>query len=240
MEGSFETTGGGMTGGSAMSGGTGGMGQDFGGETVFESGESFEKVTEVEAPKMSGMDYLREGVDKGFYQVETEGKFSLESVMSEAQAEMEQDEKTPDRQLMDIPGTAHEKLESLAQMNVDLSEKKQLHSNNNDQVERNISREINTEPETSITMHIMMVQAEAIKMIAKAMEDEKQLKKEELEELIKKLKKLLEESQAAGGGENKKEDKNGVILNTTLSLIGLMFSLSEKTANQLEEEASKN
>ena len=63
--------------------------------------------------------------------------------------------------------------------------------------------------------------------------------KQELEELIKKLKKLLETSQNADN-KDKKESKNVMVVNTTLSLLGLMFVLSEKAINEAEEEASKN
>ena len=197
------------------------------------------------APVSGGMAGSMSAPDQGFeggtvFESPVQGKdaFAQEADVAE--------DFTPDesRQIMDIKGTAHDKLEVLAEMDEDpedsILENSQETNRENNEPRSNSRQETAVQPEFSPEQQVMALQAEAIKILAEALrEGNGGVDKQELEELIKKLKKLLETSQNADN-KDKKESKNGMVVNTTLSLLGLMFVLSEKAINEAEEEASKN
>lgn len=215
MESSFE--GGASNMGAPVSGGmTGGMGA---------TDQGFEGGTVFESPVEGGDVFDQEVV---FEEVETEGVFTDDS-----------------RQIMDIQGTAHDKLVTLAGMDKeeDPEEAEITDQKPDTRPEPRIfnNPEFVKTPEMSPEQQIMALQAEAIKILAQALRESKgQVDQKELEELIKKLKKLLEESQNTDKSKDKKESKTGMVTGTTLSLLGLMLVLSEKAINEVEEEASKN
>ena len=83
MDGNFES--GGFSSGSSMGGAQGGSGFDSSVDMGNFDGLQAESLNST---GMTSMDYLSEGVAKGYYKQDTEGIFSLEDVMSEAQEEM--------------------------------------------------------------------------------------------------------------------------------------------------------
>lgn len=211
---------------------------------------SFEgTAASVSAPVSGAMTGDMSAPDQGFEgetvfesPVQTEAVFDQVVVSEEFAGETPADDS---RQIMDIPGTAHDKLAAMVEMDEEPEDEASAVSSEvsteNNETRSSSRQEIAVQPELSPEQQIMMLQAEAIKLLAKALSEGKNnVDKQELEELIRKLKKLLEEGQSADKGKDKKESKTGMVISTTLSLLGLMFALSEKAINEVEEEASKN
>ena len=222
MEGNFETSGGGASGGSSM--------PDPGGFAQIESSGGFGSMNSNNAPDSNSgwLNYLQDGVDKGIYKAETEGVFSLDEVMSDAQAEMSEADEKQDWDIMKIPGATHEKLSGLAEMSdedinqLEQNEVVELYSEAEENTDKSVKERSaekleNKEYQPSFEEQIIKLQAEAIKLMAEGMNSK--VKEKDLEELMRKLRKLLEEiGQEKEKGSNKTNLLLGVFAAVTLLL----------------------
>jgi len=238
MEGNFES-GGGVSGGSSM--------PDPGGTIEFDSGGSLTDAGDFSSSNsnLTHLDYLKDGVDKGYYQAEAEGIYSIEDVMSEAQEEMSENDKESEWDVMDIPGTAHEKLETLAQANdedIYLLEKGEesepkLSAEDKEGVEdqaKDAENIENKENQPSFEQQVIKLQAEAIKLMAEGMNSK--VKEKDLEELLKKLKKLLNELEK---GKDVKGSKKTTLLSGVFTAITLLLEMGEEGYRKLEHEVKE-
>lgn len=232
MEGNFES-GGGSSGGSSKPG-SGGIGE------FNSSGElGGTNPTNSTSSNMTHLDYLKDDVDKGYYKTETEGIFNVEDVVSDAQREMEREE-SPEWDLMDIPGTAHEKLSELSEMSDEEIERtEQVEESKESKREQKNIPEISTEPEKdelSFEEKVIMLQAETMKLMAEGMNS--RVNKKELEELMRKLQELIEET------EKEKDGKKATLLTGLFGAVLILIQAGEKSYEMVEdevkEEAKKN
>ena len=227
MEGSFET-GGGSSGGSSM--------PDPGGSVEFNPSGDLQDSGgfNTSNSNFTHLDYLKDGVDKGYYKQDAEGIFSMEEVMSEAQGTMSENEIKWD--VMDISGTAHEKLESLAEMSDEEFEGKEATTGKNIKSEKNNSNELITTPEKeelSFEQQIIKLQAETMKLMAQAMNSK--VDKKELEELLKKLEELTEEADS----DKEKSGKKANLLTGVFSAVLILLEASEKGYKMVENEVKE-
>ncbi len=156
-------------------------------------------------------------------------------------------DKETSRKIMDIPGTAHDKLEGLANMEVDestiesveeeqepddteLKDEETLDEESEEDSED--TKEFSKTQESTIEQRIIIAQAEALKMLAKSMSEK--VSDKEKEELLNKLKKILEELE-------KKEDKDKTsLVGAVLSVILIIISIGEKAFKTVEKETKSN
>ncbi|OGH47434.1 MAG: hypothetical protein A3A51_01810 [Candidatus Levybacteria bacterium RIFCSPLOWO2_01_FULL_39_10] len=145
-------------------------------------------------------------------------------IFSESQGEADA------REIMDEPGTAHKKLEALANSDDDRAvepeyiekgvPQRPVVSMDNKPDSKDFDQEFEgLTPEQKI----MMMQLEIIKMLVAQRSNKKAEKpKVDPEEMIKKLQKLLEENEGDG-----KQPKNSVLINTIMGAITLLTTLTE-------------
>ena len=144
------------------------------------------------------------------------------------------EEKSGDREIMDIPGTAHEKLVAFAE---ESDQEVEVEGNGIDaEAQGKIDEDTKTEDvkeENKLTLEnqVIKIQAETLKLLAQSINGE--LNKKELEELIKKLKKLLEELEESKG--TKKE----TLISGVFAVLTVLLQIGDQGYKKLEKEVNE-
>jgi hypothetical protein len=191
--------------------------------------------------------------------------FESESIAGEQTIQPETDvmdtqsgNETFDEEIMEIPGSSHDKLTALSQMEENSDEANDESGSENPNTEEpeikeeakgektegksNINEkgksvsEKQIEPEESIEQKIMLLQAEALSLLAKSIDGK--IDSKQNQELIKKLKELLEK--LGKEDEEKKGSKKENLLFAVLGIIEVVVKITEKGLGEIEKEVKEN
>ena len=145
-------------------------------------------------------------------------------------------------EIVESPGDSHDKLKALAESGEEIKNdhEQAMGINSKDQTpesEDDKSKESQLETHTpelvAMMQKIMLLQAEAMKIIANSKEG--QIDKKELKELMKKLQKVLKELGDENSGENKE-----LLIGSMFGVMKLVLSVAEKGYDEIQEGAKSN
>jgi hypothetical protein len=190
------------------------------------------------------------------YEGQGETDFNMPTQGGEATADANTNNTDFTEELVNAPGTPHDKLSALAQMeeesdtdpeivdgeivpdNIPKRESLSNEEKAEDELTDSDEKLGNSNPEMNreelIEQQVILLQAEAIKMLANALEGKSRV--DENEELLKKIRELLEKLNKYDLEKSKKELLIGAVLGVAL----LSVKIAEKGFGMVEEEAKTN
>lgn len=225
MEGNFETN--------SMSQGSSNQNPASG--SNFETGNDLMSGHEGNSePKMTWMDYLQDGVEKGYYKSETNGIFDIDEVVKEANQKMyDEENRSVSWSIEDLSGTPHERLEELSQINDE-----DIERNIEDSQDESVSkiRETSSTNESdgenlTFEEQIIKLQAEAMKLMAESINGNN--KNKDAEELAKKLRQLLDQI------EKDKGISKTTLMSGALAVMSVLMNIIEGGYKKLENEVER-